>query len=43
MKVIFHPEFPDDQRKYQAGYADVSAGLAMRFRSSCSMVGRVSY
>lgn len=32
MKVIFHPEFPDDQRKYQAGYAEISAGLAMRFR-----------
>jgi hypothetical protein len=32
MKVIFHPEFPDDQRKFQTGYAAISPGLAERFR-----------
>ncbi len=32
MKVIFHPEFPGDQRKFQAGYAEISPGLAVRFR-----------
>jgi hypothetical protein len=32
MKVVFHPEFPDDQRKFQAGYAEISPGLAVRFR-----------
>jgi hypothetical protein len=33
MKVVFHPEFPRDQRKFQAGYAEISEGLAARFRS----------
>ncbi|MFA6287999.1 MAG: hypothetical protein WC661_11500 [Opitutaceae bacterium] len=32
MKVVFHPEFPADQRKFQAGYAEISPGLAERFR-----------
>jgi hypothetical protein len=32
MKVVFHPEFPDDQRRYEEGYAEISAGLATRFR-----------
>lgn len=32
MKVVFHPEFPGDQRKFEAGYAEISAGLAARFR-----------
>jgi hypothetical protein len=33
MKVLFHPEFPNDQRKFQAGYAEISVGLAARFRT----------
>lgn len=33
MKVRFHPDFPRDQRKFEAGYAEISAGLAVRFRS----------
>jgi hypothetical protein len=33
MKVRFHPEFPNDQRTFQAGYAEISAGLAARFQS----------
>ena len=32
MKVVFHPEFPGDQRKFEAGYAEISVGLALRFR-----------
>jgi hypothetical protein len=32
MKVLFHPEFPNDQRKFQSDYAEISAGLAARFR-----------
>jgi hypothetical protein len=32
MKILFHPEFPKDQRKFQADYDKISAGLAMRFR-----------
>ncbi len=33
MRVVFHPEFPADQRKFEADYAAISAGLAKRFRS----------
>lgn len=33
MRVIFHPEFPIDQRKFQAGYAEISVGLAERFQA----------
>jgi hypothetical protein len=32
MKIVFHPEFPRDQRKFQAAYAEISPGLAARFR-----------
>jgi hypothetical protein len=32
MMVRFHPEFPDDVRRFAAGYAQVSPGLAKRFR-----------
>ena len=32
MTVIFHPEFPNDIRKFESGYAQISAGLAVRFR-----------
>lgn len=32
MKVLFHPEFSVDQRKFQADYAEVSLGLAVRFQ-----------
>lgn len=32
MRVVFHPEFPVDQRKFEAGYAEISIGLAERFR-----------
>jgi len=36
MKVLFHPEFPNDQRKFQADYAAVSEGLAQRFEAEIS-------
>src|SRR4051794_2219758 len=32
MTVIFHPEFPNDIRKFEAGYGEISSGLAARFR-----------
>ena len=32
MKVVFHPEFPRDQRKFEADYAEISSALASRFR-----------
>ena len=32
MTVIFHPEFPNDIRKFESGYAEISSGLAARFR-----------
>jgi hypothetical protein len=32
MRVIFHPEFPKDIRRFAAEYAQVSDGLAERFR-----------
>lgn len=32
MTVIFHPEFPKDIRKFESGYAEISSGLALRFR-----------
>ena len=33
MTVIFHPEFPADIRKFESAYAEISPGLALRFRS----------
>jgi hypothetical protein len=32
MRVLFHPEFPKDVRRFAAEYANVSTGLALRFR-----------
>ena len=32
MTVIFHPEFPNDIRKFELGYGQISTGLATRFR-----------
>ena len=32
MRVLFHPEFPNDVRRFAAGYAQISPGLAKRFR-----------
>ena len=32
MTVIFHPEFPKDIRKFESAYAEISLGLAGRFR-----------
>lgn len=33
MRVLFHPDFPNDQRKFEADYAEISGGLAERFRT----------
>jgi hypothetical protein len=33
MTVLFHPEFPNDIRKFESGYAEISSGLALRFRA----------
>jgi hypothetical protein len=32
MTVIFHPEFPNDIRKFESGYSQISVGLAARCR-----------
>ena len=32
MRVFFHPEFPNDVRRFEADYDQVSNGLAARFR-----------
>jgi len=32
MRVFFHPEFPNDVRRFEVDYAQVSNGLAARFR-----------
>jgi hypothetical protein len=33
MRVLFHPEFPKDIRKFERDYKSISEGLALRFRS----------
>lgn len=33
MRVLFHSEFPNDIRKFAAGYEEISPGLADRFRN----------
>ena len=32
MRICYHPDFPRDIRKFEAGYEKISAGLAARFR-----------
>jgi hypothetical protein len=32
MRVLFHPEFPKDVRRFQAEYTTISDGLGVRFR-----------
>ena len=32
MRVLFHPDFPKDVRRFQAEYAAISTGLGVRFR-----------
>ena len=32
MRVIFHPEFSSDVRRFEEQYSQVSDGLAIRFR-----------
>lgn len=33
MRVLFHPEFPKDIRRFERDYQAISEGLAVRFRS----------
>lgn len=33
MKVLFHPEFASDQRRFEAEYTEISPGLSARFRA----------
>jgi hypothetical protein len=33
MRVLFHPEFRGDVRRFEAEYAKISEGLAARFRN----------
>lgn len=32
MRVLFHPDFPEDVRRFATGYREVSPGLATRFQ-----------
>ena len=32
MRVVFHPGFADDVRKFEAGYVEIPIGLSRRFR-----------
>lgn len=32
MRVVYHPEFPKDIRKFEADYRKISEGLKTRFR-----------
>jgi hypothetical protein len=32
MRVVYHPEFPRDIRKFEARYSPISENLAVRFR-----------
>jgi hypothetical protein len=34
MRVLYHPDFPKDIRKFEAEYGRVSPGLAARFREA---------
>ena len=33
MRVVFHPGFAADQRRFESDYAEISSGLAKRFRN----------
>jgi hypothetical protein len=37
MRVFFHPEFPKDVRRFGVEYAQVSDGLAERFRQEADV------
>ena len=37
MRVLFHPEFPKDVRRFEADYARISEGLARRFKNDVAM------
>ena len=42
MKVIYHPEFPKDIKRFEAQYREVSEPLASRFRGAVDdAVGRI--
>lgn len=32
MRVLFHPEFPQDVRRYADAYGEISPGLSIRFQ-----------
>ena len=36
MRVLFHPQFPKDVRRFELEYAAVSNGLAVRFQNELS-------
>src|SRR5580765_3748055 len=33
MRVLFHPEFPKDIRRFEAQYSQIAEGLGTRFRN----------
>jgi len=36
MRVLYHPQFPKDVRRFELEYATISNGLAARFQSEVS-------
>ena len=34
MKVVYHPDFPKDIKRFEAQYREVSEALGLRFRSA---------
>jgi hypothetical protein len=34
MRVLYHPGFPKDVRRFEADYSKISPGLATRFRKA---------
>jgi len=44
MRVLYHPEFPKDIRRFESEYSEISTGLASRFRSDVDVaLGAVKF
>jgi hypothetical protein len=42
MTVVYHPEFPQDIKKFEAQYREISARLGERFRAEVDKAIEVS-
>jgi hypothetical protein len=42
VKVVYHPDFPKDIKRFEGQYREVSEALAMRFRGAAdAAIGRI--